>query len=123
APLTAAEPAAHLLFRGRYFMDISKLAHIAAHFPSQQPHMFGTSIFGVPVAVPESVKDVLPERTDAPSGWNAIWGGSNSLPGEIVRVRLNNYLGTYVFREPLNGVTNFAGGLYIDFSYYGVAAI
>lgn len=115
-----AEKAIHLVFRGRYFLDISKLALIGQHFPEKQEFLYGGSFRGVPVKMPASLAEILPEHPDLPN-WQAPWGGADVAPGSTVYMRINNYLGTYVFREPANGMTIFAGQIYIDFGYLGLA--
>ncbi|TWG98046.1 hypothetical protein L598_000200001850 [Mesorhizobium sp. J18] len=110
-----------LLFEGRYFMDVAKMAHIGHHFPEKRPYLHGRSFLGVEVTMPERLSDVLPERNNY-RGWQVPWGGPDTEPGTTVRMRVNNYLGTYIFREPRNGVTSFAGLLYADFGWIGLAA-
>ena len=109
-----------LLFEGRYFMDVAKMAHIGHHFPEKRPYLYGGSFRGVEVVMPRKMSDILPERNNY-RGWQVAWGGRDVEPGTTVRMRVNNYLGTYIFREPKNGVTSFAGLLYADFGWIGIA--
>jgi hypothetical protein len=84
---------------GRYFLDVTKLAHIAHHFPAQRPHLAGGSLIGA--VVPSFALD---EEGDGDA-----------------RLTLDRYLGARVFDEPGNSVpAGFAGELYIDFGWAGV---
>jgi hypothetical protein len=85
-------------FEGRYFLDFTKLAHIANHFPERQPHLWGGGLVGV-----------LRPSFSAAAG------------PDIGALTLDRYLAIQVFEEPLNSVpAGFAGDLYIDFGFAGL---
>jgi hypothetical protein len=77
-------------------MDVTKLAHIARHFPSQAPFLLGGGLIGLPPP--------LAPRDESGQG------GS-----------INQYLAQQVFDEATNNVPpGFAGELYINFAGPGL---
>ncbi|MGA7616382.1 MAG: hypothetical protein WBX15_14505 [Thermoanaerobaculia bacterium] len=87
-------------FGGRYFMDVSKLAHIVEFFPSKRAFMWGET--WVPVTPPRM-------RT--------------ADPGDTEPLGISRYLAKEVFGERRNNVPpGFAGEMYINFGWSGVLA-
>jgi hypothetical protein len=83
-------------FEGRYFMDASKLAHIASHYPAKRSFLLGAGFIGL------STPPFAEGATGGPS--------------------ISRYLARSVFQEPRNSVPpGFAGELYLNFSWPGVA--
>lgn len=83
---------------GRYFLDFTKLAHIAHYFPDQRAHLHGAGV----------VRAVVPTHVSAD-----VAGGS--------ALTLDRYLAVEVFDEARNSVpAGYAGELYIDFGVTGL---
>jgi hypothetical protein len=76
---------------GRYLLDLSKLAHLARHFPEKQPWLLGRTLVGLPV------------------------------PGVDERLGLARYIAREVVLEPDNSVpAGYAGELYVNFGFLGL---
>ena len=80
-------------FGGRYLLDLTKLAHLAHHFPRERDWLQGRSLVG------------------------------GSIDANEDRVNLGRYIALAVFQEPENHIpAGYAGELYVNFGWSGVVA-